>query len=566
MTHSQSTMDKTIPTPWYSQYDEGVPNQTDITQYNSLVELLDQACSEHSERSAFSNMGTSLSYSQLEQDSQALAAWLQNEVQLKKGDRVAIMMPNLMQYPIALYAILRCGAVAVNVNPLYTPRELKHQLQDSGARAIIILENFAHTLQSVLEDNDPPALDCVLTTRIGDCFPPLKSWLITNIVRYIKKGVPSWSIDNTKDWSSALKKGKSQSFTATPLHLDDLAFLQYTGGTTGVSKGAMLSHANMVANVLQVEAWIKPAMVPHSNIVTPLPLYHIFSLTVNCLLFMKTGGNNILITNPRDMPAFIKTLKNTNIHAMSGVNTLYNGLLNQAAFREVDFSHASLIVGGGMAVQKDVANRWQEATGTNIREGYGLTETSPVLCINPMHKNEFTGAVGLPICNTEIAIMNDEGNCVPIGETGEICARGPQIMQGYWQRPEATQENFHSDGWFRTGDIGYLNEEGYLFIADRKKDMVLVSGFNVYPNEVENVLTQHPDIIEAAVIGIPHEQSGEIVKAFIVRANDTLTKEAILIHCRHSLTAYKVPKAIEFRDELPKTNVGKVLRRALRDE
>ena len=551
--------------PWLSQYESGVPETISLEHYTSLIDIFNSSCHEFSERTAYSNMGTKLSYAEISELSGQFAAWLQNELKLKKGDRVALMMPNILQYPVALFGTLRAGGIVVNVNPMYSPRELEHQLNDSGARVIVILENFAHTLEKVV---DKVKLDQVIVTSIGDLFHFPKSKVTNFMVRKIKHMVPKWHLDNFIRFTKVLAKGKHISITPVESKLEDIAFLQYTGGTTGVSKGVMLSHKNMIANVLQVSYWANTSLSnPDQNItIAALPLYHIFALTIALFMPLKNGEEVKLITNPRDFQSFINLIKKIRFSTMIGVNTLFNAMLNTKGFDEVDFSNLKWTIGGGMAVTQDVAQRWHQATGCHITQGYGLTETSPVATVNPLHIKEFTGSIGVPVPSTEVAIMDDSGNMLAVGEVGEICIRGPQVMEAYWQRPEETEKVFIEGGWFKSGDIGHMDEKGYFYLADRIKDMILVSGFNVYPNEVEDVLTMHPNIIEAAVVGVQHKEKGEVVKAYIVHNSKELTKEEIIEHCRIYLTGYKIPKHIEFRSELQKTNVGKVLRRALRDE
>jgi len=551
--------------PWFSQYESGVPETISLEHYTSLIDIFNSSCHEFSERTAYSNMGTKLSYAEISELSGQFAAWLQNELKLKKGDRVALMMPNILQYPVALFGTLRAGGIVVNVNPMYSPRELEHQLNDSGARVIVILENFAHTLEKVV---DKVKLDQVIVTSIGDLFHFPKSKVTNFMVRKIKHMVPKWHLDNFIRFTKVLAKGKHISITPVESKLEDIAFLQYTGGTTGVSKGVMLSHKNMIANVLQVSYWANMSLsnVDQKITIAALPLYHIFALTIALFMPLKNGEEVKLITNPRDFQSFINLIKKIRFSTMIGVNTLFNAMLNTKGFDEVDFSNLKWTIGGGMAVTQDVAQRWHQATGCHITQGYGLTETSPVATVNPLHIKEFTGSIGVPVPSTEVAIMDDSGNMLAVGEVGEICIRGPQVMEAYWQRPEETEKVFIEGGWFKSGDIGHMDEKGYFYLADRIKDMILVSGFNVYPNEVEDVLTMHPNIIEAAVVGVQHKEKGEVVKAYIVHNSKELTKEDIIEHCRIYLTGYKIPKHIEFRSELQKTNVGKVLRRALRDE
>ena len=555
--------EQVIDKSWLQNYPEGVPAEIDMTEFDSVVDIFDQSCERYAEQDAYVNFGKAISYAELERQSRAFGAYLQSQG-LERGDRVAIMMPNLLQYPIALFGVLRAGLVVVNTNPLYTARELKHQLNDSGAKAIVVLENFAHTLQSVLDDSP---VEHVFVTAVGDMLGFPKGALINFVLRYIKKQVPAYSIPNSMRFSAALSAGSKHSLDIPEMGHDDIAFLQYTGGTTGVSKGAMLTHGNIVANVQQSAAWLGNNIdYGQEVIVTALPLYHIFALTANCLVFIKFGGRNLLITNPRDMPGFVKTLKGEKFTAITGVNTLFNGLLNTPGFDEVDFSNLRFTLGGGMAVQRAVAERWKEVAGVTLVEAYGLTETSPAACINPMDLEEYNGAIGLPIPSTECRVVDAEGNDVPIGEPGELCIRGPQVMKGYWQRPEETAKVLDDDGWLKTGDMAARDEKGYFFIVDRKKDMILVSGFNVYPNEIEDVIAAHPKVLEVGAIGVEDAKSGELVKAVVVRKDDSLTVDELREHCKQELTGYKVPRYVEFVDELPKTNVGKILRRELREK
>lgn len=550
---------------WIKNYQKGVPTEIDLSIYSSLVDMFEQSCSKFSHKTAFSNLGTKISYADLEQKTKSFAAYLQKSLQLKKGDRVAIMMPNLLQYPVALYGILRAGMTVVNVNPLYTATELTHILNDSGAETIIILANFASVLQEALPKTK---IKNVIVTEIGDLFPQPKGWLVNTVVKYVKKMVPNWHIANVINFKTALKIGHDLSYDRPTLQQEDVAFLQYTGGTTGVSKGTILTHKNLLANLLQMIAWLKPSMAAHQNeiIVTALPLYHIFSLTINCLSFTLLGGHNILITNPRDIPHFIKEIKKSKFTAISGVNTLFNALLNHPEFKTIDFSHLQISIAGGMALHRIVAEKWQKVTGCPMIEGYGLTESSPVVTANPLDIEQYTGSIGLPLPSTDISVRDDANNELGFNEAGELCVKGPQVMSGYWNNPTETASIFTADGWLRTGDIVKVNDAGYVFIVDRKKDMIIVSGFNVYPNEVEEVIAKCPGVQEVAVIGVSDQHSGEVVKAFIVRNDPTLTEEQIIEFCHQSLTRYKVPKQIEFRDELPKTNVGKILRRALREQ
>lgn len=548
---------------WLKSYPQGVPAEVDLTAYQSVKDIIEQSCHRFRDLAAYSNMGATLTYADIDQYSYYFAAYLQKVVGIKKGDRVAIMMPNLLQYPIALFGILRAGGVVVNVNPLYTPRELEHQLKDSGARTIIILENFAHTLEEV---RAAVPVETIITTRIGDMLPALKRTLVNLVVKHVKKMVPSFSLPEANDFRHALNEGKWHSLDKVEVGHDDIAFLQYTGGTTGVAKGAVLTNRNMVANMQQAHAWLGEQLDEGSEvIITALPLYHIFSLTANCLVFLKIGGQNILITNPRDFPAFVKELGKHRFTAITGVNTLFNALLHTAGFARLDFSSLKLTLGGGMAVQRTVAEHWKRVTGVPLLEAYGLTETSPAACINPLNMTDYNGSIGVPIPSTEVEIRDDDGVAVPLGEVGEICIRGPQVMREYWQRPEETAQVLFNDGFLRTGDMARMDERGYIYIVDRKKDMINVSGFNVYPNEIESVAVTHPGILEAAAIGVPDEHSGEVVKLFVVKKDPNLTEADVLAHCKHELTGYKVPKFVEFRSELPKTNVGKILRRALRE-
>jgi len=510
-------------------------------------------------------MGTTLTYADIDRLSMQFAAYLQQTLGLVKGERVAIMLPNILQYPVALFGIFRAGLVVVNVNPLYTARELRHQLSDSGARCIVVLENFAHTVEEVLEDTD---VDHVITTQVGDLLKFPKGKIVNFALKYVKKAIPAFSFSSSTTFRAALKSGQHATLAPVDLGYADLAFLQYTGGTTGLSKGAMLSHRNMVFNVYQGLAWMADSLRGDEDLVaiTALPLYHIFSLQSNCLSIMVDGGENILITNPRDMHGFVQELAKHKFTYFTGVNTLFAGLLNTDGFAELDFSNLKITIGGGMAVQEAVSKKWKEVTGRHIIQAYGLTETSPGAVINPVGTDRFTGSIGLPISSTEVSIRDDDGNDLSVGEIGEICIRGPQVMEGYWQQPEETEKVMLPGGWFRTGDVGRMDEKGFVYIEDRKKDMILVSGFNVYPNEIEAVAVELDGVLEAAAIGKPHAKSGEIVKLFVVRSDPSLTEEQVLQHCRENLTGYKVPKAIEFRDDLPKTNVGKILRRELREE
>jgi len=550
--------------PWLKSYPKGVPETISVDEFASVADVFDQSIKKYPDLPAFSNFGKVITYKELGEYTDQLAAYLKNDLGLEEGARVAVMMPNLLQNPIAIFAILRAGLVVVNTNPLYTPRELKHQMNDSGAEAIIIVENFCSVLEEVIEETQ---IKHVIITRMGDMLDFPKSAIINLVVKYVKKMVPAYNLPGAVTFKQTLKLGAQHHFETIPTNHYDIAFLQYTGGTTGVSKGAVLTNKNMVANMQQASAWIAGTIQDSKEtIITALPLYHIFSLTANCLTFMKHGWMNYLITNPRDIPGFVKELKGIRFAGITGVNTLFNGLLNNPEFKNVDFSHLLLTLGGGMAVQHAVAERWKEATGVTLVEAYGLTETSPAACMNPMNLKEFNGMIGLPISSTEVSIQDDDWNELEIGQTGEICVRGPQVMQGYWQLPKETSNVLSADGWLHTGDIGIMNEEGFVKIVDRKKDMILVSGFNVYPNEVEGFIAEHPGVEEVGVVGKPDEKSGEVVIAIVVKKDSALTEDDLRAFCREGLTNYKVPKQIIFTDELPKTNVGKILRRELRDK
>jgi len=556
--------ESTVTKPWLKSYPEGVPAEIDLEKYTSILDIFQQSCAKYSNRTAYANFGRELSFAELDRLSRDFAAWLQGKG-MRKGDRIALMMPNILQYPVALFGAMRAGMVIVNTNPLYTPRELRHQLQDSGARAIVIVENFAHVLQQVRGE---VPLEHVITTGIGDLLGFPKRYVMNFALKHLKKAIPDYSLPGATRFNAALSGGAGMALRPVELTQDDLAFLQYTGGTTGVAKGAMLTHKNLVANMLQAEAWMVPAGIGQDVevVISALPLYHIFALTANCLVYMAMGGVNVLITNPRDMAGFVKELSKVPFTFIPGVNTLFNGLLNTPGFADLDFSTLKGALGGGMAVQRAVAERWREVTGTPLVEAYGLTETSPAACINPMDIEGFNGCIGLPIPSTECAIMNDAGELLPQGEVGELVIRGPQVMKGYWQRPEETANVLTADGWLRTGDVALMTEDGYFRIVDRKKDMILVSGFNVFPNEIEDVIALHPKVLEVAVIGVPDAKSTEAVKVFIVKSDPSLTEEEIRAYCAEQLTGYKRPRHIEFRDELPKSNVGKILRRELRDE
>jgi len=549
---------------WFEQYQNGVPHEIDSSQYLSLVSLFEEACRNYSEKIAYSNLGSQITYAQLNQLARDFAAYLQ-QLGLKKGARVAIMMPNVLQYPVALFGILRAGYVVVNTNPLYTPDEVIHQMNDSGAEVIIVLANFAKTVEKSLPSI--PRLKHIIVTEIGDLFPTVKRWIVNFVVKHIKKLVPKYSLPHAVTMNYALQEGKEATLHRISLNHEDIAFLQYTGGTTGVAKGAILTHGNMVSNVLQAYVWLSPLGIGDQDIIiTALPLYHIFSLTANCLTFLKIGAKNILITNPRDMSHFIDEIKNTGFTAFTGVNTLYNSLLNHPKFKEIDFSKLKLALSGGMALQKSVSLRWGEMTKKRVLEAYGLTETSPAATINPMYLEGYNGSIGLPLSSTDVSIRDDSGKEVAIGSSGELCIKGPQVMAGYWNRPDETAQVFTEDGYLKTGDIARMDEQGFIYLVDRKKDLILVSGFNVYPNEVEQIIGLHPGVLEVGVVGVTDDESGERVKACIVKKDPELTKEAVIAHCREHLTAYKIPKIVEFFDELPKTNVGKILRRALKEQ
>ena len=550
--------------PWLKSYPPGVPADIDMAAYASIPDILDVSCSRFAELPAFHCMGATITYRELDRLSTDFASWLQNTAGLGKGARVALMMPNLLQYPVAIFGVLRAGLVGVHCNPLYTPRELEHQLNDSGAEAIVILENFARTLEEVIGRTK---VKTVVTTRIGDMLGFPKSLLANFVVKRVKKLVPPFSLPGAVRFNDALAAGRSHRLAPPPLTHDDIAFLQYTGGTTGVSKGAMLTHGNLVANLLQVSGWVGTGLEEgRETVITALPLYHIFALTGNCLTFMKIGAKNILIPNPRDMPGFVAELRRHRFTAITGVNTLFNALMNTPGFADLDFSGLKMTLGGGMAVQRAVAERWAQVTRTPLVEAYGLTETSPGACINPLVKDaRYNGFAGLPLPSTVITIRDDEGRILPSGETGEICIAGPQVMKGYWNRPDETAKVMFADGAFRTGDIGLMDERGYVKIVDRKKDMILVSGFNVYPNEVEDVVAMLPGVLEVCAVALADDKSGEVVRLVIVKKDPALTKEAVLEHCRKHLTGYKLPKIVEFWKELPKTNVGKVLRREVKN-
>ena len=549
--------------PWLSSYPKNIPATINVDEFPSIVAVLKNACDKYSENPAFSNFGKTISYADVDRLSTQFANYLLHDLKLKKGDRVALMMPNILQYPIAIFGVLRAGLTVVNTNPMYTARELKHQLVDSGAKVIVVMEMFAHTVAEVIKETP---IQQVVTTGIGDMLGFPKGPLINFVFKHIKKAIPDYSLPGAIKFNDALSAGTKHKLPSIDIRSTDIAFLQYTGGTTGVAKGAMLTHRNLVANMQQASAWIGTNVIPGKEIIiTALPLYHIFALTSNCLVFMKFGGLNYLITNPRDMPGFVAELKKIRFTAITGVNTLFNGLLNTKGFDEIDFSSMHLSLGGGMAVQRAVAERWKKVTGVTLVEAYGLTETSPAACMNPLDMAEFNGAIGLPISSTDACLMDDDGKLVPLGEAGELCIRGPQVMDGYWQRPEETEKVIDAEGWLHTGDIAKMDAKGYFFIVDRKKDMILVSGFNVYPNEIEDVIATMPQVLEVAAVGVPDEKSGEAVKVVIVKKDQSLTAEQVKAFCKENLTGYKLPRLVEFRTELPKTNVGKILRRELRD-
>jgi long-chain acyl-CoA synthetase len=553
---------ETMEKVWLRSYPPGVPASIDVASYRSIGQLFEATVAKFADKPAFVNMGRSITYAELDRLSRDFAAYLQSELKLTKGARVALMMPNMLQYPVALFGALRAGCTVVNCNPLYTPRELQHQLADSGADAIVIVENFAATLAQI---RDKTPVKHVITTKLGDMLGFPKGLVVNFVVQYIKKMVPAWSIPGAVSFKTALAKGSRLRFTPVAVGPEDLAFLQYTGGTTGVPKGAMLTHANLLANLEQGRAWLHDFLTEgEETVITALPLYHIFALTANCLIFMKMGGRNVLITNPRDIPGLIKELKTYPFTAFTGVNTLFNALLNHPDFASVDFSHMRIALAGGMALHAPVAKRWQEVTGKPVIEAYGLTETSPAATINPLNLRAFNGSIGLPLPSTEISIRDEQGQELPNGGAGELCIRGPQVMAGYWHLPEETRKVMLPDGFLRTGDIAKVDEKGFVYIVDRKKDMIIVSGFNVYPNEIEEVVQAHPGVLEVGAVGVPDAKSGEAVKIAVVKKDPLLTADDLIAFCRQNLTGYKVPRFVEFRDALPKTNVGKILRRELR--
>ena len=548
---------------WVDKYPEGVSQEISYDEYSTIIDVFDDSCKRYATKPAYSNFGVTISYRQLNVLSANFAAYLENHTNLKKGDRIAVQLPNLIQFPIVVFGAMRAGLVVVNTNPMYTVREMEHQFNDSGAKALVVLANFGDLVEQVLPKTD---IETVIVTEIADMHKPLKRKLMNFAIKKIKKMVPDFSIPGAISFTGALQKGKKSTFTSSHAPgADDLAVLQYTGGTTGVAKGAMLTHKNLVSNMLQMKSILTNFVPGEETMITPLPMYHIFSFTVGCLAMMEMGAHNVLITNPRDIPAFVKEMSNWQFTGFMGLNTLFVALLNSKDFRNLDFRHLKLTVAGGMALQHAAANEWEQVTGNKVCEGYGMTETSPVITVN-LPENIQIGTIGIPLPATDVKLVDDEENEVPLGERGELCVKGPQVMKGYWQRPEATSETMTKDGeWLKTGDVAVFQEDGFLKIVDRIKDMILVSGFNVYPNEIEDVVCSHRDIVEAAVIGIPDEKSGEAVKVFIVASNKDLTKEAVIAHCKTGMTAYKVPRHVEFRDELPKSNVGKILRRELRD-
>ena len=551
--------------PWLASYPAGIPDTVNVDEYASIVAVLQSSLEKYRDRTAFSNMGRSITYAEVDRYSKQFAAYLLGELKLKKGDRVAIMMPNCLQYPIAIFGVLRAGLTVVNVNPMYTPRELKHQLVDSGASVIVVLDNFGRTVQDVLAETP---VKQVVATGLGDMLPFPKGSIVNFVLRHVKKMIPDYDIPSAIRFKNALTLGQMHELPEVRISSDDIAFLQYTGGTTGVAKGAMLTHRNLVANMQQAAAWVGGMTREGSElIITALPLYHIFALTANCLVFMKIGARNHLITNPRDMPGFVKELASIPFTAITGVNTLFNGLLNTPGFDKVDFSHLRLTLGGGMAVQRAVAERWKQVTKCTLVEAYGLTETSPAACMNPLDLPEYNGAIGLPIPSTTACLKDEEGHTLlGIGEVGELCIKGPQVMKGYWQRPEETAKVIDGEGWLHTGDMAKMDENGFFYIVDRKKDMILVSGFNVYPNEVEDVIAMMPGVLEVAAVGVPDDKSGEAVKVFVVKKDPALTADQVKAFCTDNMTGYKRPKFVEFRSELPKSPVGKILRRELREK
>jgi len=554
------------PTPfWTARYPKGVLKDVtaEIEKYKSVLDLFEEACGKYAGRPAFTQMGKTLTYSELNRKAESFAAFLQNELKLKKGDRLAIMMPNCLQYPIAMYGAIKAGVVVVNVNPLYTEREMKHQVNDAGCSAIVIIANFAHHLQKCLNETK---IRHVIITELGDLLGFPKSVLVNTVVKHVKKMVPPFSLPEAIPFRTALERGAGQTYTRVMIQPEEIAFLQYTGGTTGVAKGAMLTHRNLIANMEQIYTWVRPKLEEGKELaVCALPLYHVFALTLHGLALLKIGAHNFLIVNPRDLKTYIHDIKNIRFTIMSGVNTLFNGLMNHPDFKSIDFSQVKISVAGGMALQKAVALRWKDLTKTPVIEGYGLTETSPVVCVNPVDGTDRVGTIGLPVPSTLVKMLKDDGTDAAIGDAGELCVKGPQVFKGYWQRPDETSQAFTSDGWFKTGDVAIMDPDGFCRIVDRKKDMIIVSGFNVYPNEVEDVIAMMPGVLEVAAIGVPSERSGEAVKVFVVKKDPSLTEQQVIDYAHQSLTNYKVPKFVEFRQELPKTNVGKILRRALKE-
>lgn len=549
---------------WLKSYPKGIPHEIDLSAYSSLIDVYEESVQKFPSRKAFSNMGVSLTFSELDRKVDQFASFLQNELKLKKGDRIAIQMPNLLQFPVVTFAALRAGLTIVNTNPLYTAKEMEHQFKDSGAKAIVILANFGNHLEAILKNT---SIESIVVTELADLFPTPKRILVNSVVKYIKKMVPAFNLPQAYTFRQALELGAMKPSQRVSCTQDDIAFLQYTGGTTGVAKGAMLTHRNVLANMTQMRLWMSPKLREGEEIaIAALPMYHIFALTLNCLALLRYGAENILITNPRDIPAFIKELKKNPFTVLAGVNTLFNALMHNPEFTSINFSQVKVSVAGAMTLQKAVADKWTTLTKSVLVEGYGLTETSPVISCNPIDGTDRVGTIGLPMPSTDVKLIDDDGNEVPMGEPGELCAKGPQVMKGYWNRPDETEKVLSSDGWLKTGDIATVDSDGFFKIVDRKKDMILVSGFNVYPNEVEEAVVSHPGVLEVAAIGVPDEHSGEIVKIVVVKKDPSVTAEELIAHARKSLTNYKVPRMVEFRTELPKTNVGKILRRALREK
>ena len=548
---------------WATNYPEGIPAEINSESYSTILDVLDEACRKFRHKPAFSNLGKTITFAELDRLSDHFAGWLQHSTDLVPGDRIAVQLPNLLQFPIVLFGALKAGLVVVNTNPLYTEREMEHQFTDSGAKALVVLANMAHMAEVVLPKT---GIRHVVVTEIGDMLPPLKRFVVNNVVRHVRKMVPSFSIPGARSYNEVLAEGATLSLKRHKIQPEDTAVLQYTGGTTGVAKGAELSQSNLVANMLQVHAMVKKDIVTGGEIiVAPLPLYHIYSFTVHCMVGLTTGMHTVLITNPRDLKAFVKDLKKYPFTMMVGLNTLFNGLMRNPDFQKLDFSRLKLTLSGGMALQMETARKWEEMTGCPICEGYGMTEASPVVTLNPLRANR-VGTIGMPLPSTSIKIINEAGKELPPGEVGELCIKGPQVMKGYWQRPDETAQTLTEDGWLSSGDIAVIDKDGYVRIVDRKKDMISISGFNVYPNELEDVLMRHPDVDMCAAIGVPCDKTGERIKMFVVSSNTELTEESIIAHFRQYVTGYKVPKLIEFRDQLPTSNVGKILRRALRDE